>query len=924
MTSFELSREAGFCSGVARALEITYGLLGRPRRSEMPGGAAGLRAARPGAAGAAAEAGGGQAGPVGAGGKRILIWGPLIHNRTVTDELEALGARIAEDFSELGPDTHVILRAHGVAPDVVAYLDERRISYSDATCVNVRRIQRLAQEKALAGYRLILIGDKGHPEVVGINGWAGGKAYVAAEPQDAAAFFSLPEFAEPGAKVCALTQTTFSREKQSDIVRLIRQRCPSCEIHDTICGATQRRRDAAGELSRRSDAMLVVGSRESANTRGLYELCKVACPQTRLIETDGDLPPSDTFIGKKTGIAAGASTPDWIIKEVLRKMEEIRRQDGDISFEDAMEAPIVTLQTGQTVKGKIIRYNNTEVYVDLGYKSDGIIPIEEFATEPDQEPSENIRVGEEIDVFVVRVNDSDGNVLLSKKRVDETNSVALLEEAYENRTPVKATVIEITKGGLLALSGGVRVFIPASQVSDKYVEDLKPYSKKHVDLKIIDYNKQKRKFVGSIKALILEERARAADMLWDSIDVGQVLDGKVRSLTAFGAFVDIGGVDGLIHISALSWDRVRHPSDVLKVGDVITVRVIRIDPEKRKISLSYRKDEDNPWHGVEDRYPVGSIVTRKVVRIAPFGAFIEMDKDVDALVHVSQISDSRISKPDDVLHVGMEVTAKVVDVSSVARKISLSIKAVEPIPYMPAGRYDDGGDGDEYADGGDGGRRGDDGRRGGDDGRRGGDDGRRGGDDGRRGGGGKRGGGGGAAPAPAVREEDMHSAMGDAFRQSGIFDDAEVPKPAEPEVAESATEAVAPEAAPAAETEAEAAGEPAAAEATEAADAAAVEATEATGVAEPAVAEAVEVAGVAEPAVAEAVEAEAAGATEAVAVEATEAAEPVADEAEAAPATETEVAGEPAVADAVEAEATEVAEAVAVEAPAAAETAEPE
>ena len=364
-------------------------------------------------------------------------------------------------------------------------------------------------------------------------------------------------------------------------------------------------------------------------------------------------------------------------------MEEMKRLDGDIDFAEEMESSLITLQVGQTVKGRIIRHNSTEVYVDLGYKSDGVIPIEEFASDTDQDPVNNIKIDDMIDVYIVRVNDSEGTVQLSKKRVDEKNNWARIEEAFDNATPIKAVVTDVTNGGLIVTSSGVRVFVPASQVSDRYVEDLRGYIRKPVDLKIIDYNKQKRKFVGSMKALIVEEKKRAAEQLWNDIDTGMEYIGVVKSLTAFGAFVDIGGVDGLVHISELSWGRIRHPSDVVKVGEQISVRVISIDREKKKISLGYRREEDNPWYKIEEKYPVGEIVTKKVVRIAPFGAFVELEKGIDALVHISQISDTRIAKPDDVLHVGMEVTAKITELNLDTKKISMSIKEVEPIPYIP-------------------------------------------------------------------------------------------------------------------------------------------------------------------------------------------------------------------------------------------------
>ncbi|MDR3120739.1 MAG: bifunctional 4-hydroxy-3-methylbut-2-enyl diphosphate reductase/30S ribosomal protein S1, partial [Clostridiales bacterium] len=652
--SYRLSRHAGFCYGVSRALETVNRLLGSD------------------------------------GAQKVFLWGPVIHNQKVTDELASRGAVVAEDYSELLPGATVVVRAHGVAPDVLLAFDEIGLSCVDATCAHVRKSQLLARERAGAGDRLILVGDEGHPEIIGLSGWAGGGAYALADAQGVS---GIPEEFFTRGAVSVIAQTTFDGAKYREIADALLARCPDCKIYDTICEATAKRQSAAAELSADSDVMLVIGSVGSANTRSLYQICRERCGECYLIETAGDLPPEYSLREKRIGITAGASTPDWIIEEVISKMEEMKRQDGDIDFAEEMESSLVTLQTGQTVKGRIIRYNNTEVYVDLGYKSDGVIPIDEFVTESEEGPVNNINIDDVIDVFVVRVNDSEGTVQLSKKRVDEKNNWVRIEEAFENNAAIKAIVTDVTNGGLIVTSGGVRIFVPASQVSDRYVEDLRGYLRKAVELRIIDYNKQKRKFVGSMKVLIIEEKRRAAEELWNDIEVGREYDGTVKSLTAFGAFVDIGGVDGLVHISELSWSRIKHPSDIVKVGDKVVVRVVSLDRDKKKISLGYRKEEDNPWYQIEEKYPVGTIVTKRVVRIAPFGAFVELERGVDALVHVSQISDTRIAKPDDVLHVGMEVTAKITELNLETKKISMSIKEVEPIPFAPErpeGASDDG------------------------------------------------------------------------------------------------------------------------------------------------------------------------------------------------------------------------------------------
>ena len=649
--SYEIADHAGLCAGVARALKIAESLL----NEESPSG--------------------------------LIFWGPIIHNDVVMDSYKARGAKVTECFNDLPGGCTVVFRAHGVSPDIIKSISGLGVKYADATCAHVRANQRLAREKAGEGFQIVIIGDPDHPEVIGINGWAYGAAITAKTFDELTE--RLETVSREGAghgsprRLCLIAQTTFDGDAYAEICAAVKERYPDSETHDTICAAVSERRLAARELAGRSDVMIVIGDERSSNAKQLYAMCSRINGESYFIETVGGLPPYERLRGKRIGITAGASTPDWIIEEVVEKMEEMKRLDGDIDFAEEMESSLITLQVGQTVKGRIIRYNSTEVYVDLGYKSDGVIPIEEFITDAEQDPINNIVTGEVVDVYIVRVNDSEGTVQLSKKRVDEKNNWARIEEAFESAAPIKAVVTDVTNGGLIVTSSGVRIFVPASQVSDRYVEDLRGYLRKPVELRVIDYNKQKRKFVGSMKVLIVEAKRRAAEQLWDDIDVGREYDGTVKSLTAFGAFVDIGGVDGLVHISELSWGRIKHPSDVVKVGEQISVRVISLDRDKKKISLGYRREEDNPWYRIEDKYPVGAIVTKKVVRIAPFGAFVELEKGIDALVHISQISDTRIAKPDDVLRVGMEVTAKITELNLETKKISMSIKEVEPIPYIP-------------------------------------------------------------------------------------------------------------------------------------------------------------------------------------------------------------------------------------------------
>jgi len=606
-------------------------------------------------------------------GVKIYTLGPIIHNEQVVDKLATRGVKVIEDVSEADVPGHVLIRAHGVVPEVYEKINRRGLEMTDATCPYVKKIHKLVKEKQEEGCQIVIVGDRDHPEVKGVNGWCSNAAYVVNSVED------VDRIPETDKKICVVAQTTITYEKWQTINNYLKNKFKNIIKFDTICNATSKRQSEAAEIAKAVDMMIVVGSINSSNTQKLYEICKAHCPETYKIETSGDLPPVDIKKVKKIGITAGASTPDWIIKEVIEKMEELNKQENEISFKEAFESSLVTLQTGEIVKGKIIGFNNSEVYVDLGYKSDGIIPMDEYTDDVDFNPEESLKIGDEVEVFVVRVNDGEGNVLLSKKKVDVMKSWDKIEEAFENKTPIKAKVVEVTNGGVIASMGGIRIFVPASQISDRYVKDLSEYLKQTVNLRIIEFNRAKRKVVGSQRVLIEEEKERKENELWNGIEIGKRYSGVVKSLTDFGAFVDIGGVDGLIHISELSWSKIKHPSEVLKVGDKVEVSILEFDREKKRISLGYRKPEDDPWYKAEEKYKVGDVVKGKVVRLVPFGAFIELEKGVDGLVHISQISSVRIAKPEDALKVGQEVEAKIVEANIEAKKISLSIKEVKPI-----------------------------------------------------------------------------------------------------------------------------------------------------------------------------------------------------------------------------------------------------
>lgn len=604
---------------------------------------------------------------------KIYTLGPIIHNEQVVNKLHEHGIAAIDLPEQALTPSKVVIRAHGVGPDVISKFEAKGIEVVNATCPYVEKIQRLVSEKNNEGYQIVIIGDKEHPEIIGINGWCNNTAFIIDSIEQVEL---LPNIEK---NVCVVAQTTFIREKWKKIIHSLNKRFENVLKFDTICNATDKRQAEAEKISKEVDMVLVIGGEHSSNTNKLFELCKSYCPKTFKIQTASDIPPVDIKKIKKIGITAGASTPDWVIKEVIHNMSELDKQDLEMSFADAFESSLVTLTTGQITKGRIIGYNLNEVYVDLGFKSDGIIPMQEFSDDIDFDPEKSLKVGDEVDVFVVRVNDGEGNVMLSKKKVDAVKGWDVLEEACETKRPIAVKISEKVNGGVIGYSHGVKIFIPASQISDRFIKDLSSFVKQVLQVQIIEINKQKKKVVGSARIIIEKNKEFASSEVWDNIEVGKTYKGQVKSLMDFGAFVDIGGVDGLVHLSELSWNKIKHPSEVVKVEDEITVFVIDFDKEKKRISLGFKKKEDNPWMSAIKKYEVGNIITAKVVRLVPFGAFVEIEQGLDGLVHISQISSVRLGKPGDVLKIGQEVQAKIIELDVEAKKISLSIKEVNPI-----------------------------------------------------------------------------------------------------------------------------------------------------------------------------------------------------------------------------------------------------
>ena len=642
----QVGKYAGFCFGVDRALKVAM---------ETP-----------------------------AGSGRIFTFGEIIHNRQAVAVLERRGIHAIHHFDGLLQDDTVIIRAHGVAPDVYEALGKTHVRVLDATCPYVAKIHVLVQKQSREGNYIVIVGDPTHPEVVGIRGWCGVNATVVKSDAEAA-LLEIPD----GMPISTVAQTTFVPEQYEAVVEALKKKFAIVLKFDTICNATVHMQAEAGELARNVDAMVVIGGRNSSNTQKLYRICLDSCPETYLVETAAELPTLNLSI-RTIGITAGASTPEWVIREVIEGMEDMNNKvDGEMSFSEAFEQTMTQLIPNSVVTGKIIGYNNNEVFVDLGYKADGIIPMDEFLEQAGFDPERDLKEGAPITALIMKINDGEGNVQLSKKKVDSIRGLEIMDEAFESRAPVEAVVKEVVKGGLVADFKGIRVFIPASQVSDRFVKDLAPYVGRTVSFRITELVKNKRRVVGSCRVIIEETKAKLSEEFWGNFEIGKEYTGTVKSLTKFGAFVDLGAVDGLIHISELSWKKISDPSEVLSIGDVVKVRILNFDPESKKLSLGYRRIEDNPWYGIDRKYQSGDIVAGQVIRIVPFGAFVELEPGVEGLVHISQISSVRIARAEEVLHIGMNVEMKILEVNSELKKISLSIREVAPIdpPHSTSDEY---------------------------------------------------------------------------------------------------------------------------------------------------------------------------------------------------------------------------------------------
>lgn len=649
-----LAKTAGFCFGVDRAVNMAYELANSDARA--------------------------------------ATLGQLIHNSLVTDDLAAKGVRIISSPAEAQRGETVIIRAHGVAAEVYEELNGTGAEICDATCPFVKKIHRIVAENSGEDTEVFIAGDPNHPEVIGIKGHCKGEVNIFNSEAE------LDEIIRNDGKnydkrIIAISQTTFSQKVWKICKEKIKKYYTNAKIFDTICFATRERQDEAALISKQSDMMIIIGDRHSSNTAKLKAVCSENC-DTYLVERAAELNTINFSHCATVGVTAGASTPSAIIKEVLFAMSEIVNETTNIQVEEvpsevaaaedmdfsaALEESLNNMSTDQRVKGVVMGITPTEIQVDIGRKHAGFVPMDEYSADPNADAAKELKVGDTLDLIIMKTNDAEGTVMLSKRRFDAQKAWTDIIAEEEDGRVLEGTVAEVIKGGILVVSGGVRIFIPASLATERKDEPLEDLLKKTVKFRIIEVNKQRRRAVGSIRAVLKDMRKEAAEAFWAQAEVGQKYHGVVKSMTNYGAFVDIGGVDGMVHISEMSWKRIKNPAEVFSIGQEVDVYIKALDAENKKISLGYRRDEDNPWEILRKNYPVGSVIEAEIVGLTTFGAFARIIPGIDGLIHISQIADRHISKPQDVLTVGDKVTCKITAIDFDKKRVSLSIRAlIEP------------------------------------------------------------------------------------------------------------------------------------------------------------------------------------------------------------------------------------------------------
>ncbi|MDO5124648.1 MAG: bifunctional 4-hydroxy-3-methylbut-2-enyl diphosphate reductase/30S ribosomal protein S1, partial [Eubacteriales bacterium] len=625
----KLAKTAGFCFGVNRAVKMVYSLLDE--------------------------------------GEAVATLGPIIHNTEMVEELKARGAVTVDTPFDVPEDSTIVVRSHGVSQKVLSDIESLSLKCCDATCPFVKKIHNIVANADLEKNKSVFIaGDCAHPEVEGIMGHAKIPCYTYKNDGELQELFAkIPK--ENYNSAIFVAQTTFSEKEWKKCSKTVKKVCTNAQVFDTICSATHSRQAEAENLAAASDLMVVIGDKKSSNTAKLYELCKKVCQNTLWIQTAEDLPPERLSNVSSVGVTAGASTPARIIKEVLDKMEDITKSgvtNETEDFEALLEENLKGLNTNERVMGTVISIAPNEVYVDVGRKQAGFIPAEELSFGPVNDPNDFVKVGDEIELLIMKTNDVEGTIMLSKRRVDAKKDWDELEKLAEENAVLSGEVVEVVNGGVIVFAKNNRVFIPASQASIVRMEDLTPLLHTNVEFRLLEVSQRgrRKKLVGSIKSVLRDQRSEFKAAFWESIEIGKTYTGTVKSLTTYGAFVDLGGIFGMIHISELSWTRIKHPSEVVNVGDTVEVFVKDFNTETGKISLGYKKAEDNPWEILKNNYPEGTVAKVKVAGITTFGAFATIIPGIDGLIHISQLSNQHVEKPQDVVAVGDELDAQIVSI----------------------------------------------------------------------------------------------------------------------------------------------------------------------------------------------------------------------------------------------------------------------
>ncbi|MCR4601229.1 MAG: bifunctional 4-hydroxy-3-methylbut-2-enyl diphosphate reductase/30S ribosomal protein S1 [Clostridia bacterium] len=651
-TTITLAEHAGFCYGVQRALETAYETIRKYRDNEDT---------------------------------QVRTFGPIIHNDDVIDGLKEMGVFICDAPGEVSPEDVIIIRSHGVGRDIESEIGQRAHRVIDATCPYVKRIHKLVSEAHEQGKQIVIIGDRNHHEVQGINGWCGYSAMILDNVDEAvSAVGKIAGEKTEGAPVFVVAQTTLNRRTWDECTGIILDRIPDAELNCTICSATGNRQNACRELAKKSDMMIIIGSRSSSNTRKLFEIAEEECSKTYFVENKRFLSLKDVKKCNRIGISAGASAPERIIKEVIAYMSEVitnNPEEKESSMQDMMEEiekSFKVPQRNDIVKGEVIQVGPREVYVNLGYKKDGVIPKDEVSLEEGQDLESLFKVGDEVEAKVLKTDDGDGNVLLSRKKIEISAHWNEIVKAFEDKAVIEVKVVREVKGGVIASYKEVSGFIPMSQLNDRYVEKADEFIGQTLQVKVSRVDQRRNKAVFSHKTFLNEEKSKKIDQIWASLHVGDVVEGTVMRFTDYGAFVDIGGIDGLLHISEISWGKLKHPQEALTIGQKINVKILSMNQEKGKISLGLKQNTPEPWSVIDENYQVGQIIEGKVVQLKEYGAFVEIEPGLDGLVHISEIAARRVNNIADELTVGQTVSTKILDIDYEKRRISLSIKAALP------------------------------------------------------------------------------------------------------------------------------------------------------------------------------------------------------------------------------------------------------